>query len=81
MDILGFLVIGIVAGWIASVIMRGHGFGLVGDLIIGIVGAFIGGMLFRAMGITAYGVFGALAMAVVGAVVLLGLAGFLRRAA
>jgi uncharacterized membrane protein YeaQ/YmgE (transglycosylase-associated protein family) len=80
MDLLGFLIIGLLAGWIASVLMRGRGFGLVGDVIIGIIGAFVGGLLFRVIGITAYGVFGSLAMAVIGAVVFLFLVGLLRQA-
>ena len=41
-----FLIIGIVAGWIAGQIVRGGGFGLIGDLIVGIVGSFIAGWLF-----------------------------------
>ncbi|NOS67758.1 MAG: GlsB/YeaQ/YmgE family stress response membrane protein [Candidatus Peribacteraceae bacterium] len=80
MSILGFIVIGIIAGWIAGIIMRGHGFGLIADLVIGIVGAVIGGFLFRMFGITAYGSLGALAMAVLGSVVFLGLAGVVKRA-
>jgi uncharacterized membrane protein YeaQ/YmgE (transglycosylase-associated protein family) len=80
MEILGFIVIGVAAGWLAALIMRGHGFGLIGDLIVGVVGAVIGGFIFRLIGISAGGVFGSLAMAVIGAVVLLGLAGIVRRA-
>lgn len=80
MSILGFVVIGIIAGWIAGLIMRGHGFGLIADLIIGVVGAVIGGFVFRLLGIAAYGTLGALAMAVVGAVVFLGFAGVIKRA-
>lgn len=71
MEIIGFLLIGLLAGWIAGQVMKGHGFGLVGDVIVGIVGAFVGGFLFRALGITAYGFIGSLVMAVIGAMVLL----------
>lgn len=60
--------------------MKGHGFGLVGDVIVGIVGAFIGGFLFRALGITAYGFVGSLVMAVIGAIVLLFLISLVKRA-
>ena len=81
MDILVFIIIGIVAGWLAGIIMRGHGFGMIADFVIGVVGAVIGGFLFRLFGITAYGTMGALAMAVIGAVVLLGLSGMLKRSA
>lgn len=71
MDIIWFLIIGAVAGWIAGEIVRGDGFGLVGNIVVGIVGAVIGGFLFGLLGISAYGLTGSLVMAVVGAVVLL----------
>ncbi len=66
-----FLIIGIVAGWLAGKLTRGHGFGLVGDLVIGILGALIGGFLFSLLGVTSYGLVGSLVTATVGAVVLL----------
>ena len=66
-----FLAIGAVAGWLAGTIMKGGGFGLVGDIIIGIVGAVIGGWLFGVLGVTAGGLIGAIVTATVGAVVLL----------
>lgn len=80
MSILAFIIIGIVAGWIAGLIMKGHGFGMVADFVIGIVGAVIGGFLFNLLGIDVYGTLGTLAMAVIGAVVFLGIAGMIRRA-
>jgi uncharacterized membrane protein YeaQ/YmgE (transglycosylase-associated protein family) len=80
MEILWFIIVGIVAGWLASVIMRGRGFGLIGDLVLGIVGAVIGGFIFRLLGIDAYGTMGTLAMSVLGAIVVLGIAGVLRKA-
>jgi uncharacterized membrane protein YeaQ/YmgE (transglycosylase-associated protein family) len=45
MGILAWLVVGLIAGWLASVVMRGGGYGLVGDIIVGVVGALIGGFL------------------------------------
>jgi uncharacterized membrane protein YeaQ/YmgE (transglycosylase-associated protein family) len=66
-----FLVIGVVAGWLAGKIMKGGGFGLVGDLIVGVIGAFVGAWLFGLLGITAWGTLGVLLTAVVGAVVFL----------
>jgi uncharacterized membrane protein YeaQ/YmgE (transglycosylase-associated protein family) len=45
MSLLIFLIVGLVAGWIAGKVVRGAGFGLIGDIIVGIVGAFIGGWL------------------------------------
>lgn len=49
MTILGWLLLGLVAGFLASVVMRGGGFGVVGDIIVGILGAFIGGFLFSVL--------------------------------
>jgi uncharacterized membrane protein YeaQ/YmgE (transglycosylase-associated protein family) len=46
MGLLMFLLLGLIAGWLASVVMRGGGYGLVGDMAVGVVGAFIGGWLF-----------------------------------
>ena len=66
-----FLVVGIVAGWLAGRIMRGGGFGLMGDLIVGVIGAFIGGWLFGVLGISVGGILGLLLAAVVGAMALL----------
>ncbi len=45
MDIIAWLVVGLIAGWLASQLMRGGGYGLIGDIIVGVVGAVIGGFL------------------------------------
>jgi len=66
-----FLVIGAIAGWLAGTVMKGGGFGLVGDIVVGIIGAIIGGWLFGVLGITAGGLVGAIITAFVGACVLL----------
>jgi len=66
-----FLVIGIVAGFLAGKIMKGAGYGLVGDLIVGVIGAFIGVWVFGLLGIAAEGIIGLLVAAVVGALLLL----------
>lgn len=66
-----FLVVGLVAGWLAGKILKGAGFGLVGDLIVGVIGAFIGVWLFGALGISAGGLFGLLVASIVGALLLL----------
>ncbi len=71
MDLLGFLLIGLIAGWIADMLVKNSSFGLVGDLVIGVIGAFIGGFIFSLLGIDAYGLLGNIIMAVIGAVVLL----------
>jgi len=65
------LAIGAVAGWLAGVIMKGGGFGLLGDIVVGIIGAFIGGFLFGLLGISAGGLIGQIITATVGAVVLI----------
>jgi uncharacterized membrane protein YeaQ/YmgE (transglycosylase-associated protein family) len=71
MEIIWFVLIGIVAGWLAGQIMKGGGFGLFGDLIVGVIGALLGGFLFRLVGIQAYGLLGSLIVATIGAIVLI----------
>jgi len=68
---LWFLIIGVTAGWLAGRLTRGHGFGLIGDLVVGILGALLGGFIFRFLGVTSFGVIGSFVTATVGAVVLL----------
>lgn len=80
MTLLYSIVIGIVAGWIAGLLVKGRGFGLIGDLIVGIIGAVIGGWLFDALGLTAYGTMGLLIMSVIGAVVFLFFIKLIKRA-
>lgn len=78
MSIIWFLLIGIAAGWLAGQVMRGGGFGLVGDLIVGVVGALLGGFLFGLLGLSADGLIGSLVTATVGAIALLWLLRFFR---
>lgn len=75
-----FLLIGLAAGWLAGQVMRGGGFGVVGDLIVGVIGSFIGGWLFGHLRISIGGMFGSLITAFVGAVVLLFLLRVIKRA-
>jgi uncharacterized membrane protein YeaQ/YmgE (transglycosylase-associated protein family) len=71
MDLLWFLIIGLVAGWLAGQLTKGGGFGLIGDLIVGVIGALLGGWLFGLMVPRAGGIIGAwIAANTVGAVVL-----------
>jgi uncharacterized membrane protein YeaQ/YmgE (transglycosylase-associated protein family) len=67
-----WIVIGLVAGWLASAVVGG-GYGVVGDIVVGVVGAFLGGILFRALHIRAPfgGIAGTIFVAFIGAVVLL----------
>ena len=81
MSILWFLIIGALAGWIAGQITKGHGFGLVGNLVVGILGALLGGFLFDLLNVAAYGLLGRLIMSVVGAVVFLFIVSFVKRQA
>jgi uncharacterized membrane protein YeaQ/YmgE (transglycosylase-associated protein family) len=74
MEILWFIVIGIVAGWLAGQFMKGGGFGLLGDLIVGVIGGILGGLLFKLLGIQTSSMLGSLITATVGAVVLIFLA-------
>ena len=75
-----WLVIGAIAGWLAGVIMKGYGFGLVGNIIVGIVGAFIAGWLLPRIGIyIGSGFVPQIINAVIGAVILLFIVGLVRR--
>jgi uncharacterized membrane protein YeaQ/YmgE (transglycosylase-associated protein family) len=65
------LAIGAVAGWLAGMLMKGGGYGLLGDIVIGIIGAFIGGFLFGLLGISVGGLIGQIITATAGAVVLI----------
>lgn len=81
MSLLVFLIVGIVAGWLAGVLVKGGGFGLLGDLVVGVIGAFIGGFLFNSMGVSSGGgLLGSIIVATIGAVVLLVLIRFVKRA-
>lgn len=66
-----FLVIGVIAGFLAGKIMKGAGFGLLGDLIVGVIGSFIGVWIFGLLGIYTAGILGLLIASVIGALLLL----------
>jgi uncharacterized membrane protein YeaQ/YmgE (transglycosylase-associated protein family) len=81
MSILMFLVIGAIAGWLAGLIVRGGGFGLIGDMLVGIIGAFVAGLILPRMGVNlGGGVLGAILGATIGAVILLLIVRVVRRA-
>jgi uncharacterized membrane protein YeaQ/YmgE (transglycosylase-associated protein family) len=74
-----FLIIGAVAGWLAGLIMRGGGFGLIGNIVVGIVGAFVAGWLlpnFWPVG----GIAGSIIHAAIGAIIVLFVIGLIKRA-
>jgi uncharacterized membrane protein YeaQ/YmgE (transglycosylase-associated protein family) len=75
-----FLLIGLIAGWLAGQVMKGGGFGVIGDMIVGVIGAFLGGWIFSMLGISAGGIIGAIITAFVGAVVLILLLRLIKRA-
>ena len=85
MDLTGlliFLLIGAVAGWLAGIVLKGGGFGLIGNIIAGVVGSFVGGWLFKTLGISiGSGLVSTIITAAIGAIVVMLLVGLIRRAA
>ena len=80
-SIIIILVIGAVAGWLAGLIVKGIGFGLIGNIIVGIVGAFVAGWLLPRLGIAiGGGIIAAIINATIGAVILLVILGLIKRA-
>ena len=80
-SLLLFLLIGLIAGWLAGVVMKGGGYGIIGDIILGILGSFVGGFLFSLLGLGASGLVGSIIVAFVGAIVLIFIMRTLTRAA
>src|SRR5262249_2478874 len=81
MEIIWFIVVGLVAGWLAGLIMKGGGFGVIGDIVVGILGALIGGFLFSSLGASmGGGLLGSIIVAVVGAVILIFILRLIKRA-
>jgi uncharacterized membrane protein YeaQ/YmgE (transglycosylase-associated protein family) len=79
-NLLWFLLIGLLAGWLAGMLVKGRGFGWLANMIIGVIGALIGGFLFGQLGVSTGGNFGELLSATVGAVILLFLLKVLKKA-
>ncbi len=75
MNILSFLIIGLIAGWVASTLTEGHGLGIVRDIIVGVIGAFVGGFIFSIFGVATFGFWGTVATSVVGAMAFLFIVG------
>jgi uncharacterized membrane protein YeaQ/YmgE (transglycosylase-associated protein family) len=72
--VIAWLVVGLIAGWLAGVAMRGGGYGIVWDVILGLIGAFIGGLLFSLFVVGDVGFWGSIAVAFVGACILIAIA-------
>jgi|SRR5579863_118261 len=70
-NVLWWLVVGLIAGFLASRVMRGGGYGLIGDIVVGLIGAFIGGWLSGFLGIGSFGLIGTVVVAFIGACILL----------
>ena len=69
--VITFLIVGGLAGWIASVLVKGSGFGVLGDIVVGVIGAFVGAVLASVFNIAVYGFLGVLGMSILGAVIFL----------
>ncbi len=79
-NLLIFLLIGALAGWLAGVVMKGRGFGVIINIVIGVIGAFFGGWLLPKLGIAFGGSIGLFITAFIGAVLLLAIIGLIKRA-
>ena len=79
MNVIGWITVGAIAGWLAGTIMQGRGFGCIGNVIIGLVGGVIGGYVFQTLKIAplATGILNEIITSLVGAMILLGIANIL----
>ena len=78
MDIIIVIVVGLIAGWLAGIIMKGSGYGIIGDIILGLLGSIVGNWIFGFLGITSYGNLWTVIVAVIGAVVLIYIVRFIK---
>ena len=79
MNLLIFLLIGALAGWLAGLVMKGRGLGVLGNIIVGVIGAFLGGWLLPMLGVSFGGNIGLFVTAFIGAVILLAIVGLIKR--
>ena len=81
MGLIVFLIVGAIAGWLAGQVMKGGGYGLVGDIVVGILGAIVAGLLFPSLGIVlGAGIIGQIISAAIGACILLFIFRLVKRA-
>ena len=81
MGFVWFIVVGLIAGWLAGILVKGGGFGVIGDIVVGVLGALLGGFLFSSLGASAGGgLIGSIIVATIGAVILLFLVRMIKRA-
>ena len=79
MNLLIFLLIGALAGWLAGLVMKGRGLGVLGNIIVGVIGAFLGGWRLPMLGVSFGGNIGLFITAFIGAVILLAIVGLIKR--
>jgi uncharacterized membrane protein YeaQ/YmgE (transglycosylase-associated protein family) len=79
-SLIAWIIIGAIAGWLAGLLVKGYGFGLVGNIVVGIVGAAIAGFLASYLHLYTESTVGNIVAATIGAVILLLLVGLVRRA-
>jgi uncharacterized membrane protein YeaQ/YmgE (transglycosylase-associated protein family) len=81
MGFLAWIIVGLIAGWLAGQVMKGGGYGVVVDIILGLLGGILGGWIFEKSGVsTGGGMIGSIIVAFIGAVILVGITRLLRRA-
>ncbi len=81
MEFVWLILVGLIAGWLAGRLVKGGGFGVIGDIVVGILGALIGGQIFRVLGVPAGGgLLGRILVATVGAAILVFLLRLIKRA-
>ncbi len=81
MGIIAWIVVGLIAGWLAGVVMKGGGYGILVDIILGILGGIVGGWIFGMLGIWhGSGMIGSIIVAFIGAVILVGITRLIKRA-
>ena len=81
MEFIWFILVGLVAGWLAGQLVKGGGFGVVGDIVVGVIGALLGGFLFSSLGVSlGGGLLGAIIVATIGAVLLIFILRLIKRA-
>jgi uncharacterized membrane protein YeaQ/YmgE (transglycosylase-associated protein family) len=81
MGFIAWIIVGLIAGWLAGQVMKGGGYGVIMDIVLGILGGILGGWLFGALGIWhGGGMIGSIIVAFIGAVILVGITRMLKRA-
>jgi uncharacterized membrane protein YeaQ/YmgE (transglycosylase-associated protein family) len=81
MEFIWFILIGLVAGWLAGLLVKGGGFGVIGDIVVGVIGALLGGFIFSSLGVsTGGGLLGSIIVATIGAILLIFILRLIKRA-